>query len=70
MVFKKEKGSGLGYQELRDANGRSAIVLCATRPASVQTLEWLFDLPAGLWAKGTGDRSARERALTTNQTTG
>ena len=45
MVFKTEKGSGLGHQELRDRDGRTSIVLCATRPACVQTLEDLFDLP-------------------------
>ena len=46
MVFKTEKGSGLGHQELRDANGRTALALCATRPESVRTLEKLCDLPA------------------------
>ena len=45
MIFKTEKGSGLGHQELRDENGRTALVLCATRPASLRTLETLFDLP-------------------------
>ncbi len=45
MVFKTEKGSGLGYQERRNESGRSALVLCATRPTSVQTLEGLLGLP-------------------------
>ena len=45
MIFKTDKGPGLGHQELRDGNGRNALVLCATRPESVQTLEKLFDLP-------------------------
>lgn len=45
LVFKTEKGSGLGYQERRDGGTRTCLVLCATRPASVQTLERLFDLP-------------------------
>ena len=45
MIFKTEKGSGPGHQELRDSNGRTALILCATRPESVQTLEKLFDLP-------------------------
>ena len=45
MIFKTEKGSGLGHQELRDDNGRTSIVLCATRPELVRTLEKLFDLP-------------------------
>ena len=45
MVFKTEKGSGLGHQELRDERGRTALVLCATRPKAVKTLEELFDLP-------------------------
>ena len=46
MVFKTEKGSGLSHQEQRDANGRTSLVLCATRPSSVRTVEKLFDLPA------------------------
>ena len=45
MVFHTERRSGLGHQELRDGSGRTALVLCATRPSSVQTLEQLFDLP-------------------------
>lgn len=45
MTFKTEKRGGLSHQELSDANGRTAIVLCATRPAAVRTLEKLFDLP-------------------------
>ena len=45
MVFKTEKGSGLGHQELRDDNGRTSLVLCATRPASVRMIEKMFDLP-------------------------
>ena len=45
MVFKTGKGNGLGCQERRDGDNRTALVLCATRPASVQTLERLFDLP-------------------------
>ncbi len=45
MVFKTEKGSGLGHQELRDESSRSALVLCATRSESVRTLEEFFDLP-------------------------
>lgn len=46
MIFKTEKGSGLGHQELRDADGRTSLVLCATRPEPVRTLETLFDFPA------------------------
>ena len=45
MVFRTERGSGLGHQEQRDASGRVALALCATRPAAVQTLERLLDLP-------------------------
>ncbi len=45
MVFKTEKGGGLGHQEQRDAAGRIALALCATRSAAVQTLERLLDLP-------------------------
>ena len=46
MVFKTERGRGLGHQEQRDAAGRTALVLCATCADAVQTLERLFDLPA------------------------
>ena len=46
MMFKTEKGSGLGHQELRDGNGRTSLALCATRPEAVRTLEKLLDLPA------------------------
>ena len=46
MIFKAEKGSGLGHQERLDGNARTALVLCATRPGSVRTLEELCDLPA------------------------
>ena len=45
MIFKTEKGSGLAHQELRDGNARTAVVLCATRPEAVQTLEKLLGLP-------------------------
>ncbi len=45
MIFKTEKGSGIGHQELCDKDGGTSIVLCATRPASVRMLEKLFDLP-------------------------
>ena len=45
MVFKTEKGTGLSHQELRDENGRTSLVMCATRPGAVRTLEKLFDLP-------------------------
>ncbi len=45
MIFKTEKGSGLGHQELCDGSGRTAIVLCAPRPEAVRTLEKLLDLP-------------------------
>ena len=45
MIFKTEKCSGLGHQELRDDDGRTSLVLCATRPELVRTLEKLFDLP-------------------------
>lgn len=45
MIFKAEKASGLGHQERRDGNVRTSLVLCATRPASVQMIEKLFDLP-------------------------
>ncbi len=47
MIFKTEKTTaGLGHQEERDGDGRTCLVLCATRPDSVRTLEKLFDLPA------------------------
>ena len=45
MMFKTEKKDGLSHQERRDGSGRTALVLCATRPSSVRTLEELFDLP-------------------------
>lgn len=45
MILKTEKGKGQSHQERRDNKGRTALVLCATRPAHVQTLERLFDLP-------------------------
>lgn len=45
IVLKTDKGRGLSHQEQRDGNGRTALVLCATRPDSVQTLERVFDLP-------------------------
>ena len=45
MVFKTEKGSGLGHQERRDGTGRTSLVLCATRPESVREIEKLCDLP-------------------------
>ena len=45
MMFKTEKRDGLSHQELRDGSGRTALVLCATRPSSVRTLEKLCDLP-------------------------
>lgn len=45
-ILKTDKGRGLSHQEQRDSRGRSALVLCATRPAFVKTLEELFDLPA------------------------
>ena len=45
LIFKTEKGSGLGCQERRDGDGRTALALCATHPETVRTLEELFDLP-------------------------
>ena len=45
MIFKTEKKSGLSHQELRDDKGRTSLVLCATRPSCVRSLEHLFDLP-------------------------
>ena len=45
MIFKTEKKNGLSHQERRDGSGRTALVLCATRPSSVRKLEELFDLP-------------------------
>src|ERR1700733_5880538 len=39
MVFKTEKGSGFGHQERCDDH--AALVLCATRPTFVQSLEQL-----------------------------
>ena len=45
MVFRTEKRNGLDHLEQRDAADRTALVLCATRPGSVRTLEQLFDLP-------------------------
>ena len=46
MIFKTEKGSGLGHQERLDGEDRTALVVCATRPQSIRTIEKLFDLPA------------------------
>ena len=46
MIFRAEKGSGLNHQEKREANARTALVLCATRPETVRALEALCDLPA------------------------
>lgn len=46
MIFKTERRGGLSHQERREGNGRTSLVLCATRPAAVRTLEELFDLPA------------------------
>ena len=46
MFFKTERGAGLSHQEQRDGNARTSLVLCATRPQSIRTLERLFDLPA------------------------
>ena len=45
MIFKTEKKNGLSHQERRDGSGRTALVLCATRPSSVRKLEALCDLP-------------------------
>ncbi len=45
MIFRTEKRGGLGHQEQRDGNERTSLVLCATRPEAVRTLEKLFDLP-------------------------
>ena len=45
MIFKTEKKGGLTHQELSDDSGRTSLALCATRPASIRTLEKLFDLP-------------------------
>lgn len=44
MIFKTEKKNGLGHRELRDAHGRTALVLCATRLESMRSIEKLFDL--------------------------
>ena len=46
MIFKTERGTGLGHQERREGNGRAALVLCATRPEAVRRLEELCELPA------------------------
>lgn len=46
MVFRTEKRDGLSHQEQRDAAGSTSLVMCATRPKPVRTLEALFDLPA------------------------
>ena len=46
MFFKTDRGNGLGHQERRSGGDRNALVLRATRPEPVQTLERLFDLPA------------------------
>lgn len=46
MIFRTEKRTGLGHQERRDGAGRTALVLCATRPEAVRTLERLCELPA------------------------
>ncbi len=45
MVFRTEKRGGLDHQERRDGSGRTALIMAATRPESVRTLERLFDLP-------------------------
>ncbi|HEX4638988.1 MAG TPA: hypothetical protein VH170_05835 [Chthoniobacterales bacterium] len=46
LAFHTEMGVGLSYQDQRDANGkRTAIIICATRPASIRLLEQLFLLP-------------------------
>ena len=45
MMFKTEKKGGLSHQEQRDENGRTSLVMCATLPETVRTLEKLFDLP-------------------------
>ena len=45
MVFKTERGSGLGHRKQSDASDGTALVLCATRPTAVLTLERIFDLP-------------------------
>ncbi len=45
MIFKTERGTGLGHRELRDERGRTALVLCATRREEIQKLEKLCDLP-------------------------
>ena len=44
LIFRTEKRGGLGHQERRDGDGRTSLVLCATRPEAVQSLEKLFDL--------------------------
>ena len=45
MIFRTEKRRVLAQQELCDESGRTALVLCATRPESVRTLEKLCGLP-------------------------
>lgn len=45
MIFKTEKSGGISHQEMRDGIGRASLVICATRSASVRTIETLFDLP-------------------------
>ena len=46
MIFKTEKKNGLSHQERWAGTGRTALVLCATRPTTVRTLEEMFDFPA------------------------
>lgn len=46
MALDTERGVGLSYQEMRGPrNERSAIILCATRPEKIRTLETAFTLP-------------------------
>ena len=45
IIFKTEKGIGISRQEHRDGSGETAVVVCATRPATIQILEECCDLP-------------------------
>lgn len=39
MIFKTEKGVGISHQEHRDGNGKTAVIVCATRPGALRRLE-------------------------------
>ena len=45
MIFRTEKRGGVTQQEWRDGSAPPTLVVCATRPESVRTVEKLCDLP-------------------------